>query len=364
MNVVIEKVAFQKKIAPKRVSATSLTSRYFIHLLLAAYVLAALLPSFGTWIRTATLGGPHGTQHSPSLSLMMLALLLFNAGLGLGREHFTSLIRRPFILFVALGVTLCVPAVMLLLLIPPASAGQFDELNSILAGLTLVAAMPIANASAAWSQNANANMAISLSLVCCSTFLAPVTAPLILPALGKFFGTGHQGALNQLASSFGAVFVLGWVVLPTVSGIVLRSLLGTTRMRAAAPRIRMANSINLLLLNYTHASAFLPKILADSQVRLLIVTLGAAMLFCAGLAAIGWITGGFLRADLPERIALMFGVGMKNNGVALVLASLFLAEYPTVSLTIVFCTLGQHLVAGWALAMITASRRRELDIPN
>jgi bile acid:Na+ symporter, BASS family len=51
-------------------------------------------------------------------------------------------------------------------------------------------------------------------------------------------------------------------------------------------------------------------------------------------------------SDQSDRIALMFGLGMNNNGTGLVLASMALADHPQVLLPIIFYNLVQHLVAG------------------
>ncbi len=48
-----------------------------------------------------------------------------------------------------------------------------DEVQNILVGLALVASMPIAGSSTAWSQNADGDMALSLGLVLGSTLLSP-----------------------------------------------------------------------------------------------------------------------------------------------------------------------------------------------
>jgi predicted Na+-dependent transporter len=52
------------------------------------------------------------------------------------------------------------------------------------------------------------------------------------------------------------------------------------------------------------------------------------------------------RLDTAERVALAFGLGMNNNGMGLVLASLVFGDYPRVMLPIIFYNLIQHLAAG------------------
>lgn len=357
MNQVVDSIPFQREVEVPRPVVNGFLSQYFIVILVGAYVIAAFFPGFGNWIRSISLGAVGDSENGLSMSLIMLAFLLFNAGLGMGNEHFATLIARPGIILAGLGAAFLIPFVSILLLIFAAAIWPHAGVTNILIGLTLVAVMPIANSSAAWSHNAYANMAVSLSLVCFSTLLAPITAPLILSAFGGFLSPGHQNVIHHLAASVGGSFVFLWVIAPTALGIIIRYFLGTDRIKAAVPYIRSASAINLLLLNYCHASAFLPKVLAEYEFSLLAMTLVAALIFCIGSASIGWIAGRFLNTDLPERTALMFGVGMKNNGVALVLASLFMADNPGISLTIVFCTFGQHLVASAALSAVNSVRK-------
>ena len=65
----------------------------------------------------------------------------------------------------------------------------------------------------------------------------------------------------------------------------------------------------------------------------------------AAFAAAYWLSSQF-RLNQAERVSLMYGLGMNNNGTGLVLASLPLASYPRVMIPIIFYNLVQHLVAG------------------
>jgi bile acid:Na+ symporter, BASS family len=55
-------------------------------------------------------------------------------------------------------------------------------------------------------------------------------------------------------------------------------------------------------------------------------------------------------------VALMYGLGMNNNGTGLVLASLTLAAYPRVMVPIIFYNLVQHVVAGSIHILLDRSR--------
>ena len=65
-------------------AASHFVHHYFLWLLLAAYVLAALLPAWGLAIRNVTFRQVtvHGETTRVSLPMVMLAFLLLNAGLG------------------------------------------------------------------------------------------------------------------------------------------------------------------------------------------------------------------------------------------------------------------------------------------
>ena len=74
----------------------------------------------------------------------------------------------------------------------------------------------------------------------------------------------------------------------------------------------------------------------------------------------GWLISRFLKATPSQRTALMFGLGMNNNGTGLVLASMSLADHPRVMLPIIFYNLVQHLIAGIVDRLICRpTRRRE-----
>src|SRR5262249_8179969 len=156
-------------------------------LLVAAYAAAALAPGPGLWVRNVGFGavGALGETAAVSLPSVMLALLLFNAGLGVRPDHLRRLARNPLILAAGLLANLSVP------LLFPLGASQTlrvwhnpDEVQCILVGLALIASMPVAGSSTAWSQNADGDLVLSLGLVLLSTCLSPLTTPAVLHAAG------------------------------------------------------------------------------------------------------------------------------------------------------------------------------------
>jgi BASS family bile acid:Na+ symporter len=221
-----------------------------------------------------------------------------------------------------------------------------EEAQHILVGLALVAAMPIAGASTAWAQNSNGNLALSLGLVLSSTVLSPVITPVALYVFGEMASEEYETVLHDLAAYGSGAFLGFWVVLPSMLGLSVRLAVPEVRLTAVIPFIKLSNAIVLLLLNYSNASVSLPQAVADRDYDFLAVTLGLTTGLCVAAFASGYELSRLFKVDQAERISLVYGLGMNNNGTGLVLASLVLASYPQVMVPIIFYNLVQHLVAG------------------
>ena len=137
-----------------------------------------------------------------------------------------------------------------------------DEVQNILVGLALVASMPIAGSSTAWSQNADGDLALSLGLVLGSTLLSPLTTPLALHAVGFMARGDYAADLHELAAGGAGAFLAVGVILPSLLGIAIRQAAGESRVAAAKPALKLVNIVVLLFLNYSNASASLPQAIA------------------------------------------------------------------------------------------------------
>src|SRR5947209_2511916 len=85
--------------------------RHLLGLLIAAYALAGFAPAAGLWLRSAHLGsamiaGERLTAYLPSL---LLAMLLFNAGLSVETNYLGEMASKPRVLAVGLLANLAVP---------------------------------------------------------------------------------------------------------------------------------------------------------------------------------------------------------------------------------------------------------------
>jgi BASS family bile acid:Na+ symporter len=327
-------------------------NRHLFWFLLASYAVAAVFPSFGVWIRDASLGRAtlFGKGTTLSLPMIMLAFLLLNAGIGVKAAELNHLIRSFTILLTGLAANLLIPIAYILLvsltLSPWRPADEPDAVQNILVGLALIASMPIAGSSTAWAQNANGNLALSLGLVVSSTILSPLTAPLVLYSVGIMARGEYGQHLRQLAMHGTGAFLTICVILPTILGMLIRAIVGETTLALAGPWLKLVNVVNLLLLSYSNAALALPQTIARPDPDFLAVTLSITTALCGIAFAAGWLIAKLWRVGPGEQASLMFGLGMNNNGTGLVLASLALANHPTVMIPIILSNLVQQVFAG------------------
>lgn len=128
---------------------------HLLGFLIGAYVMAAVFPTAGLWIRNVSFGDISILQTNihGSLLLLLLAMLMFNAGLGVKTSHLKTLVQRAWVLVAGLTANLLIPIVYIFFITLLLQLWHNpEETQHILVGLALVAAMPIAGASTAWAQ--------------------------------------------------------------------------------------------------------------------------------------------------------------------------------------------------------------------
>jgi BASS family bile acid:Na+ symporter len=332
-------------------------------MLLGVYALAAFLPATAVWGKELTFGELQllGESSKITLSMALLACLLFNAGLDIPLAQLRKLIREPAILITGLVANLAIPVVYIcglsyLLSDYPEPA----TVQVLVLGLALIASMPIAGSSAAWSQNANGNLALSLGLILCSTVLSPLTTPALLHSVGWLACGDYSTGLAALANSGMSIFLTIFVLVPAVLGVGVRWLAGDRLVGRVMPTLKLLNTILLLLLTYTNASTSLPAMVANPDWGLLGLGLTASLGMCVLAFVTGWVLANRLRADEGQRTALMFGLGLNISSPGLVLASVALAHMPEVMLPALLYTLVQHVVAG---VVVFWGKRRPAERP-
>ncbi len=337
-----------------KVKKTLTNTHHFIHkhflwIVLITYFVAAILPGFGLWVRDVSFGDLVWFDKSSvnlSLPLLMLSFLLFDAALGVKTNELRSSVKYPLLLFVGLVCNIFIPIILIFIL------KYFmlfwhnpDEVQNILVGLAIVASMPIAGSSTAWSQITDGNLALSLGLVVFSTILSPFTTPLVLHSVG-FIATGDYGEdLHELASNGTAAFLMFSIIFPTVFGLFVKFLLGEKRAETVKPFLKFINVIILILLMYSNAAIALPEAFTKPDPDLLLIIFIITTSLCIIAFGAGWFIAKLMKAGKAEQSSLMFGLGMNNNGGALVLASMALKDHPIILIPIIFYNLAQQTIA-------------------
>ncbi len=79
--------------------------KHLLWLMIGSYAVAAFAPSLGLWIRDVSVGdiALFGSKTRISLSMLMLASLLLNAGLGVKLQKVREMLRSPNLLGAGLG---------------------------------------------------------------------------------------------------------------------------------------------------------------------------------------------------------------------------------------------------------------------
>jgi BASS family bile acid:Na+ symporter len=329
---------------------------HLLWLLIAAYALAGFAPAAGLWLRSIPVGTAVIAGETVSLSVpaLLLGLLLFNAGLGVETKHLGELPGKSRLLAIGLLANLAVPLVFVLgVAVILAEWHNSSEVQSILVGLALIAAMPVAGSSTAWSQNTNGDLTLSLGLVVGSTLLSPITTPAVLHTVGWLTEGTFADSLHHLAAGGTRPFLVAFVLIPSLAGMATRSLLGGILLQRVGPGLKVMNSAALLVLGYANAAVSLPATFANPDWDFLLI----CVLIVTGMCVLGFLAGAIiarmLGADASRRSALMFGLGMTNNGTGLVLATTALAHIPEVFLPVIFCNLMQHMVAAVAVRSVS-----------
>ncbi len=287
-----------------------------------------------------------GAEFKLSTSLLMLAFLLFNAGLGIKVTELKQVFSKSQVVLSAFAANTIIPiAVVFLLRGVVGLWHNSDELQSLLTGIALIVAMPVAGSSAAWSQNANGNLSLSIGLILLSTIFSPLITPYTLHAFSLITTGDYSEDLQELADQGANAFMCLTVVLPSLAGIVLHFVLGEERTASLKPVFKLINFIFLLTLNYTNAVTSLPNAILHPDYDFLLFILAAVIFMCFTTFGCGWLLSKLFKTDKADMASLMFGLGMNNNGTGLVLATTALSDHHAVFLPMIFYTLVQQIIA-------------------
>jgi len=270
----------------------------------------------------------------PGLGLIMLGM-----GLTLRVADFLEVGKRPGA--VAMGV------VAQFVIMPAtgwAIARGFDLEPGLALGLILVACCPGGTASNVICYLAKANVALSVLMTMCSTFVAIGLTPLLTKWLaGKYL------PIDALALFKSMLLV---VLLPLLLGIAVNSAVGRLkrpeRVRRTVDLLGPVLSVVVIVLIVGCIFALKKaEIAAAAGTLFLSVFLLHASGFFFGYVAM-WLAG----KDEPMRRTVSIEVGMQNSGLGSALATKHFAEYalapvPSAISAVYHCLIGSLLAAWW-----------------
>jgi BASS family bile acid:Na+ symporter len=318
--------------------------RYFLIVLLATYALAGLFPTPGTVIREFAVTLPGGSQERASM--LLLGILLFCAAAVIQWSQVRDLLERPSVLLVGLLTAWLGPAIVVVVFSPLLPWLAMNETTTgMMVGFALVAAMPVANSAAGWTQNAGGNIALSLGLIILSILLSPLATPNLLKLMGWVLSDADTQRIELVVTQFSGWRFILWVILPSLAGAVTAWLAGHRRITHAKPLFRIVTLVTILVLNYANASLAIDKVWVSEPIT--VIALAAVMAAAVSIVGIllATIQARLFGLSRASWMALAFGLSMKHTGLALVLAGEFLRDQPRVILVVLLATLAQHIAA-------------------
>ena len=244
-----------------------------------------------------------------SLVVPAIQLIMFGMGTTLSPADFMRVAKRPWA--VACGVFLQF-AVMPLVGFALARAMGFS--GELAAGCVLVGAVAGGTASNVVAFLAGADVALSVSMTCCSTLLSPVVTPLAMKILA--------GRFIEIDSAKMMFEILKVVILPIGAGCLAHRLLKSQfdSHKAILDRILSIVSMSGICFTILALTAASRGTFAKAGVP---IVFAAVVHNLAGYASGYWLTrlaGRFAHMGETEARTVAIEVGMQNSGMASALA--------------------------------------------
>lgn len=365
-------IAFARPVPPapaaRSVRLLDSARRRLLWAVFAAYVCAALLPGPGLAWRAAVLARPAlpWTGAVPlTISAVLLGFVLFTAAFGIQPGLLAGLARRP----VALVTGVCANVVLPLLALPVLALGVHvwphgGRSASLLVGIALIGAMPVAAGATVYGARAGANAALTVAVVLASTALSPVTLPLTLAEAARLTGGEAAGGLRRLSRTGGGVFALVSVVLPCVAALVVRRALPERFVQWVLPWVKLAALAASVALTYLNAAGALGAVVRGPDVPLLVADVLAAAAVCTASLACGHWLGRALKLAPPEAVAVTVTSGMNNSSASAVLAETRMADQPAVLVPVLAYSMIQKIAACVVDQLLSRDRRPAARRPH
>ena len=322
--------------------------RNLLWLLLPTYLLAYLLPGPGVFAAGLNWGEGLPEAASVRLPMLLVALLLLNAALQVDLTELRGVLQRSRDLLVSVVSVWVGPALVVLFASFLLTFLESDRGGSLLLGMILVAAMPVANSSTGWTEQSGGSLSWALTLVVFSILLCPIVTPGLVRLLGLSLSSAEASSVEHAIHKFSGVTFILWVLAPTITGMLIRRAVGAARIAPFRAYLHLSTSGTILLLNYLNGALVFdtsqPEHTLDT--RLLIASVCGACAICLSGVIVAQLVSALLGWSDRERLALKFALSMKHTGLALGLALAVLADHRDALVLILMATPIQHFMAG------------------
>lgn len=239
-----------------------------------------------------------------------IQLIMFGMGTTLTLADFMRVAKCPWA--VATGVFL---QFLIMPLVGFSLALAFGFSGELAAGCVLIGSVAGGTASNVIAYLAKANVALSVTMTCCSTLISPFVTPLLMKTLA-----GRFVAIDAKAMMLSILMI---VIVPVAAGGLVRWIFKKPLVAHKVVVDKVLTVVSMAGICYTILALTAPSCEAFKEAGTLII-LAAILHNSFGYASGYWLTrllGRFLRLDECDARTVAIEVGMQNGGMAGALAT-------------------------------------------
>lgn len=295
------------------------TAKYLAFIVVVFTALALFFPSYFTFIK-------------PIFINPLLGLIMFGMGLSIKLEDFKLLFKKPKEVIIGVIAQFVVMPFLAFVLVK-----IFSLPPEIAIGVILVGASPGGTSSNVITYLSKGDVALSVAITSCTTFLAPIMTPFLIYILA-----GESIQIDMFGMFYSIVQV---VIIPIILGAIIHKFFPKFAhlMEGVLPLISTIGIVAIIASIVSRNSA---NLLSSSFMIVLIVVLHNIFGYL-----LGFLIGKITKQPLAKIKAISIEVGMQNSGLAASLAVTHFALYPLASVPAAIFSVW-HNISGGILAGI------------
>lgn len=298
---------------------SAFTAKYLALIVVVFTALALFFPSYFTFIK-------------PIFINPLLGLIMFGMGLSIKLEDFKLLFKKPKEVIIGVIAQFVVMPFLAFVLVK-----VFSLPPEIAIGVILVGASPGGTSSNVITYLSKGDVALSVAITSCTTFLAPIMTPFLIYILA-----GESIQIDMFGMFYSIVQV---VIVPIILGAIIHKFFPkfADLMEGVLPFI---STIGIVAIIASIVSKNSQNLLSSSFMIVLIVALHNIFGYL-----LGFLIGKITKQPLAKIKAISIEVGMQNSGLAASLAVTHFALYPLASVPAAIFSVW-HNISGGILASI------------